>query len=165
MENGKLMANGRSRPEAEQSAMDAGGGARKVAATFGQKQVRPDPNWELDFAASLRDTNTRQELLAQFARFRDGEAPFDILMRRILFRALCKRVGHGLSVGPQVIVVHPETMEFGDCVFIGAQTMLQGRFDGTCRIGNHVWIGPHAYLTPGTWFLKITLAGDRAPRF
>jgi len=37
-------------------------------------------------------------------------------------------------------------MEFGDCVFIGAQVMIQGRFDGTCKIGNHVWIGPQAYL-------------------
>jgi len=37
-------------------------------------------------------------------------------------------------------------MEFGDSVFIGAQTMIQGRFDGVCRIGNHVWIGPQAYF-------------------
>jgi acetyltransferase-like isoleucine patch superfamily enzyme len=43
-------------------------------------------------------------------------------------------------------VKHPETMELGDAVFIGAQSMIQGRFDGTCRIGNHVWIGPHAYF-------------------
>jgi acetyltransferase-like isoleucine patch superfamily enzyme len=44
------------------------------------------------------------------------------------------------------VVKHPETMEFGDQVFIGAQTMIQGRFDGICNIGNHVWIGPHAYF-------------------
>jgi acetyltransferase-like isoleucine patch superfamily enzyme len=37
-------------------------------------------------------------------------------------------------------------MEFGDSVFIGAQAMIQGRFDGTCKIGNHVWIGPQAYF-------------------
>jgi acetyltransferase-like isoleucine patch superfamily enzyme len=37
-------------------------------------------------------------------------------------------------------------MELGEAVFIGAQTMIQGRFDGTCRIGNHVWIGPHSYF-------------------
>jgi acetyltransferase-like isoleucine patch superfamily enzyme len=37
-------------------------------------------------------------------------------------------------------------MEFGDSVFIGAQTMIQGRFDGRCRMGNHVWIGPQAYF-------------------
>jgi acetyltransferase-like isoleucine patch superfamily enzyme len=24
--------------------------------------------------------------------------------------------------------------------------MIQGRYDGTCRIGNHVWIGPQAYF-------------------
>jgi acetyltransferase-like isoleucine patch superfamily enzyme len=41
---------------------------------------------------------------------------------------------------------HPETMELGDAVFIGAQTMIQGRYDGKCQIGNHVWIGPHAYF-------------------
>jgi acetyltransferase-like isoleucine patch superfamily enzyme len=59
---------------------------------------------------------------------------------------MCRRCGHGLQVGPDVILKHPETMEFGDSVFIGAQTMIQGRFDGTCRIGSHVWIGPHAYF-------------------
>jgi acetyltransferase-like isoleucine patch superfamily enzyme len=37
-------------------------------------------------------------------------------------------------------------MEFGDAVFIGAQAMIQGRFDGFCKIGNHVWIGPQAYF-------------------
>ncbi len=37
-------------------------------------------------------------------------------------------------------------MEFGDSVFLGAQCMIQGRFDGSCKIGNHVWIGPQAYF-------------------
>src|SRR5690606_28434355 len=31
-------------------------------------------------------------------------------------------------------------------VFIGAQTMIQGRLDGVCRIGSHVWIGPQSYF-------------------
>ena len=61
-------------------------------------------------------------------------------------RALCKSVGNDLQVAPSVVLKHPETMEFGNSVFIGAQTMIQGRFDGTCRIGNHVWIGPQAYF-------------------
>jgi acetyltransferase-like isoleucine patch superfamily enzyme len=61
-------------------------------------------------------------------------------------RALCKRVGNDLQVGPNVVLKHPETMEFGDCVFIGAQAMIQGRFDGVCKIGSHVWIGPQAYF-------------------
>jgi acetyltransferase-like isoleucine patch superfamily enzyme len=45
-----------------------------------------------------------------------------------------------------VVFKHVETMEFGEHVFIGAQAMIQGRFDGTCKIGSHVWIGPQAYF-------------------
>jgi acetyltransferase-like isoleucine patch superfamily enzyme len=49
-------------------------------------------------------------------------------------------------VGPGVVFKHVETMEFGDAVFIGAQAMIQGRYDGSCKIGSHVWIGPQAYF-------------------
>jgi len=119
---------------------------RSVAATFGRKETRPDPAWEQEFAFSLRKQNSREELTALFARFRTGESSFDYLMRRVLMHALCKCVGNDLQVGPDVVLKHPETMEFGDSVFIGAQVMIQGRFDGNCRIGNHVWIGPQAYF-------------------
>ena len=37
-------------------------------------------------------------------------------------------------------------MEFGDCVFIGAQTMIQGRVDGSCGSAIMCWIGPQAYF-------------------
>ena len=126
--------------------LDGPTGMRRVVATFGRKEVEPDPKWVLGFAASLRETHAPQDLLSLFARFRGGEAPFDVLMRRVIFRALCRRVGHGLEVGPEVVFKHPETMDFGDAVFIGAHTMIQGRFDGDCRIGSHVWIGPHAFF-------------------
>jgi len=119
---------------------------REVAATFGRRETRKDPGWEHDFANSLRDTTSRDELHALFGRFRMGESAFDAFMRRTLLRALCRSAGHDLQVGVGVVLKHPETMEFGDCVFIGSQVMIQGRFDGTCRIGNHVWIGPHAYF-------------------
>jgi acetyltransferase-like isoleucine patch superfamily enzyme len=119
---------------------------RKVGPTFGAKQVRPDPAWETDLGAWLRERNTPDRLAEMFARFREGENPFDFLMRRVLLHAICRHVGHDLQVGPGVVLKHPETMEFGDCVFIGSQAMIQGRFDGTCKIGNHVWIGPQAYF-------------------
>ena len=119
---------------------------RQVTATFGRREVRHDPAWEQDFAAFLRDSQSKEELLNLFARFRAGESVFDAMMRRVVMRALCKRVGNDLQVGPNVVLKHPETMEFGDCVFIGAQSMIQGRFDGTCKIGSHVWIGPQAYF-------------------
>ena len=148
-------------------------GIREVKATFGRSEVRPDPLWEQEFAAWLKEIRTREESLDLFARFREGESAFENLMRRVLLRTLCRRVGNDLQVSPGVVLKHPETMEFGDCVFVGAQTMIQGRFDGTCRIGNHVWIGPQAYFDarnliiedyvgwgPGAKVLGSTHTGD-----
>jgi len=120
--------------------------ARQVTATFGRNGLCNDPEWELGLAVFLRDSHPREELVALFARFRTGESVVDSMMRRVLLRAICRRVGKNLTVGPDVVLKHPETMEFGDCVFIGAQAMIQGRFDGTCKIGSHVWIGPQAYF-------------------
>lgn len=119
---------------------------REVPATFGRKEVRQDPAWEWEFAAFLKERNSPEELHTLFARHRAGESQTDYLMRRVLLRAISKRAGHALQVGPNVVFKHPETMEFGDAVFIGAQAMIQGRFDGSCKIGNHVWIGPQAYM-------------------
>lgn len=119
---------------------------REVTATFGRKEVEADPTWEWDFAAALRKEHSSEELHALYSRHREGEGSFDYLMRRVFVRAMCKRAGHGLRIGPGVVFKHPETMEFGDAVFIGAQAMIQGRFDGTCKIGDHVWIGPQAYF-------------------
>lgn len=127
---------------------DSNGGPsfREVSATFGRRELRHDPAWEQEFSEFLKSSREPDELLDLFARFRAGESSFDTLMRRVLLRALSKSVGNDVQVGPGVVLKHPETMEFGDCVFIGAQTMIQGRFDGVCRIGNHVWIGPQAYF-------------------
>jgi len=119
---------------------------REVAATFGRRELHQDPTWERDLAAFLKDSHSKEELLNLYARFRTGEGAFEPLMRRVLVCALCKRTGNDLQIAPDVVLKHPETMEFGDSVFIGAQAMIQGRFDGTCKIGNHVWIGPQAYF-------------------
>lgn len=120
--------------------------ARQVASTFGRREKSEGPGWESDLSAFLRGSYRREELLDLFARFRTGEGAMDSLMRRALLRAVCKSAGADLQIGPDVVLKHPETMEFGDCVFIGAQAMIQGRFDGTCKIGNHIWIGPQAYF-------------------
>jgi acetyltransferase-like isoleucine patch superfamily enzyme len=121
-------------------------GIKQVTATFGRRELRDAPAWERDFATFLKESQRKEELLDLFARFRTGESTFDTMMRRILMRALCKRVGNDLQVAPNVVLKHPETIEFGDCVFIGAQSIIQGRFDGSCKIGSHVWIGPQAYF-------------------
>jgi acetyltransferase-like isoleucine patch superfamily enzyme len=119
---------------------------RTVPAVFGNTKVLNDPIWEWDFATHLKQTHSPSELLALYSRYRSEEGSFESQLRRVIFRAMCRTVGHALRVNPGVVMKHPETMELGDAVFIGAQTMIQGRYDGTCRIGNHVWIGPHAYF-------------------
>jgi acetyltransferase-like isoleucine patch superfamily enzyme len=113
---------------------------------FGRTRLSHDPVWEWQYADHLKATHSPAELMALFSKYRGEEGPFETQLRRILFRAMCKRAGNGLRIEPEVTFKHTETMEIGDAVFIGAQTMIQGRFDGTCRIGNHVWIGPHSYF-------------------
>jgi acetyltransferase-like isoleucine patch superfamily enzyme len=120
--------------------------SRTVPAVFGQSVVRSDPAWEWEYATHLKETYSPSELLALYSRVRSQEDAFEIQLRRILFRSMCKRAGHSLQIAQDVVVKHPETFEVGDAVFIGAQTMIQGRFDGVCSIGSHVWIGPHAYF-------------------
>ncbi len=117
-----------------------------VAAVFGRSEIQKDPEWEWGYSDHLKLVHSPADLLALYSRYRNDESVFGTQLRRILFRALCKRAGNALQISPQVVVKHPETMELGDAVFIGAQTTIQGRFDGSCRIGNRVWIGPHAYF-------------------
>lgn len=119
---------------------------KTVPAVFGKAKVSLDPAWEWDFAAHLKYSHTPAELLALYSRYRSEEGSFESQLRRVIFRAMCKTAGHALQIGPDVVLKHPETIEIGNSVFVGAQTMIQGRFDGTCRIGNHVWIGPHSYF-------------------
>ncbi len=121
-------------------------GSRVVPSVFGKAKVAKDPVWEWEYAEHLKATHTLSDLMALFSKYRGEEGAFETQLRRILFRAMCRQAGHGLRIEPEVVLKHPETMEIGDSVFIGAQTMIQGRFDGTCRIGNHVWIGPHSYF-------------------
>lgn len=85
-------------------------------------------------------------LIELYARFSMADSPFDAMMRRLILRALSRRVGDGLRVGCGVTFHHPETFEFGRGVFVGNGACLQGRVDGHLRVGDHVWIGPHAYM-------------------
>ena len=119
---------------------------RTVAAVFGKAKLTHDPTWEWELAAHLKQTHSPSDLLVLFAKYRNDEGILETLLRRIIFRAMCRVAGHALQIAPGVVVKHPETMEFGDAVFIGAQAVIQGRFDGTCRVGSHVWIGPQAYF-------------------
>jgi acetyltransferase-like isoleucine patch superfamily enzyme len=120
--------------------------ARVVPAVHGREQPADDPAFEVGLADSLRARYSRDALVELYARFAIGDGPLDVMMRRAIWRAVARRVGHGLRVGSGVAFQHLETFELGRDVFVGAQANIQGRFDGTCRIGDHAWIGPQSYF-------------------
>jgi acetyltransferase-like isoleucine patch superfamily enzyme len=121
-------------------------GARFVKAVHGLRTVEPDPQFELDMAAHLKEQLPRERLLGAFVDHAYGTSPIDVIMRRVCLRALVKKLGAGANVSRNVSVIHPETFEIGDGVFVGEQTIIQGRFDGRCVIGDGVWIGPQSYF-------------------
>jgi acetyltransferase-like isoleucine patch superfamily enzyme len=106
----------------------------------------PNPQFELELAAELRSHYSSDQLMELFRRFAAGDHYFDGLMRRSCVRALTRRCGDGIVIGPHVGLRHPETFEIGAGVFIGEQALIYGRFDGCCRIGDGVWIGPQSFL-------------------
>jgi acetyltransferase-like isoleucine patch superfamily enzyme len=119
---------------------------RIVKAVHGRAEVVADPQFEVGLAEELSGRCERSDIMALFRRFNQGDGYFDELMRRVCVRALARRCGSGLKVASGVGIRHAETFEIGDGVHIGEHAVIQGRFDGLCRIGNKVWIGPHSYL-------------------
>jgi len=101
-------------------------------AVHGRRPVTPDRSFEVEMAAHLRKSHPPAQLAEMLDRFASGSSELDTMMRRILWR----------GVG----VIHPETFEIGDGVFIGDQAYIQGRIEGSCVIGNRVWIGPQSYF-------------------
>ena len=118
---------------------------RVVAATHALLAVTPDPGYEVGLAEHLKATQSAAHLRDFYSRF-PGTGEFDAMMRRVILRALTRRLGNGLRIGQFVCFTHPETFEIGDGVFIGDGAQIHGRFDGFCKIGHHAWIGPQAFL-------------------
>jgi acetyltransferase-like isoleucine patch superfamily enzyme len=119
---------------------------RVVPAVHGRQEVTPDPPDELALADRLRRDLSREQLLDLASKHAHGDNVEDARMRRATWRALARRFGHGVRIGRGAIARHPETFEIGNGVFIGEQSFIQGRFDGHCVIGDHVWLGPQSYF-------------------
>ncbi len=120
--------------------------SRIVKAVHGLREVKPDPEFEIGLATHLRETYDREGLIELYARFINGNGDVDTLMRRAIWRALAKKFGSGVRISSGAQFKHPETFEIGNSVFIGEGTFIQGRFDGTCLIGDNTWIGPQSYF-------------------
>lgn len=126
--------------------MSRSGDARTVRAVHGVSQRPADADFEKGLSSALARDYGRSGLEELYARFSAGDGPLDRLMRRAIFRAIARSFGDGVTVGSGVGFRHLETFEIGAGVFIGAQAYLQGRFDGTCTIGEQTWIGPQAFF-------------------
>lgn len=121
-------------------------GGRVVAAVHGRQEIPPDPADELALADRLRAECSRAQLLDLASKHAYGDNDEDARMRRAAWRALARRFGHGVRIGRGALARHPETFEIGHGVVIGEHAFIQGRFDGTCVIGDRVWLGPQSYL-------------------
>jgi acetyltransferase-like isoleucine patch superfamily enzyme len=126
--------------------MSADKTTRVVRAVHGRQTVQPDPDFQIVLSDSLKSAYAPAALVELYNRFATGDGAVDVMMRRCIWRAAARQCGQGLQIGSGAGFKHLETFEIGDGVFIGAQSYIQGRFDGTTRIGNNVWIGPQAYM-------------------
>lgn len=125
---------------------DADNRGRVVPAVHGRRPQVPEPYFEPGLVASMREAYSASGLIELYARFANGEGFTDQMLRRVIWRGLARRCGPGLQIGSGAQFKHPETFEIGAGVFIGAQAIIQGRYDGTCIIGDNTWIGPQAFL-------------------
>jgi acetyltransferase-like isoleucine patch superfamily enzyme len=119
---------------------------RIVKAVHGLREVPQDPEFEIGLSVYLKEKYEIDDLISVYGRFSAGDGSFDLMMRRAIWRASARRFGNGVSIHSGVGFKHLETFEIGNGVFVGAQSFIQGRFDGTCIIGDHVWIGPQSYF-------------------
>ena len=121
-------------------------GSRTSLAVHGKQQVQPDACFEIGLSKELASQYAPAELVEHYGKFVNSDGYLDQMMRRAIWRAVARSFGNGVRIGVGVGFKHLETFEIGDGVFIGAQSYIQGRFDGKTVIGDGVWIGPQAYF-------------------
>jgi acetyltransferase-like isoleucine patch superfamily enzyme len=56
------------------------------------------------------------------------------------------RLGSGVVFEAGVLVFHPESIELGDDVYVGHQTILKGYHKNRITIGDGTWIGQQCFL-------------------
>lgn len=122
------------------------GKGNMISAFHGKQEVVADPDYEIGLSEFLKKIYTTEELVDVYARFTAGDGTIDLLMRRAIWRAGARRFGRGIHIGSGTGFKHLETFEIGDGVFIGSQSYIQGRINGSCIIGAKTWIGPQSYF-------------------
>ena len=57
-----------------------------------------------------------------------------------------KKIGQNVVFEKGVMVFHPETIELGNNIYIGHQTILKGYYKGEFVIGDGTWIGQQCFF-------------------
>ena len=117
-----------------------------------------DPVHELELSSHLRNSMTAWEIAELYGRFSSGLGGFDTMMRRVIWRALALSFGNSVRIAPHAGFRHLEKVSIGNGVFIGEGALIQGHFQGDCRIGDRVWIGPQAFLDARALVLEESAA-------
>ena len=92
---------------------------RLVRAVHGKRETNPDPPAERAMAEHLLNSFSPEEILAFYPKYSEGLSGYDHLMRRVIWKALAKEMGDGVTIGTGVKFKHLETFRIGDGVFIG----------------------------------------------
>jgi acetyltransferase-like isoleucine patch superfamily enzyme len=67
---------------------------------------------------------------------------------RVLLSEIAQ-LGSGVVIEDGVLIFHPESIEIGDHVYIGHQTILKGYYKNKMIIGEGSWIGQQCFLHSG----------------
>ena len=85
-------------------------------------------------------------VLEEYAGFFTRNLPSieGIMIRKIIYRALCKGLGKDALIYPGVYLTHTYGLEIGERFSVNSGAVLDGR--GGIKIGDSVMVGPHAVL-------------------
>lgn len=89
-------------------------------------------------------------MLEEYAGFFTRHLPGieGIMIRRMLYRALFRKLGKDALIYPGAYLTHTYGMEVGDRFSVNSGAVIDGR--GGITIGDSVMVGPHAVLVSST---------------
>ncbi|MFH1958619.1 MAG: acyltransferase [bacterium] len=132
---------------------------------FPYEKVKNDPDFEEKFYRFIAKNFSKKEQIEIYGEFKLKDDRFSNIIRKVIFKALCRKVGRDLNLSRNVSVKHPETFEIGEHVFIGPDVFFQGWHKGKLKIGNGTWIGPGVYIDAKDVIIKDKIGIGPAVKF
>jgi acetyltransferase-like isoleucine patch superfamily enzyme len=78
-----------------------------------------------------------------------------VMIRRMVYKALCRKLGKEALIYPGVYLVHTYGLEIGSRFSVNSGAMIDGR--GGISIGSSVMVGPHTVLVSSSHQFKNML--------